>query len=111
MPKIFGAGKLRHVIKIQQRTETRDTFGSAIFTWTDLSSSVRARVVPINMSESFSDPQMVSQETKEFQIRYRSGVSPKDRIIYKSETYNIEEIINEEERDHKLNIRASKVNT
>jgi SPP1 family predicted phage head-tail adaptor len=111
MPKTFGAGQLRHVIKLQKRSETRNAFGEPIVSWTDTSSSVRANVVPLSGSETFNDPQMTSQEVKEFHFRYRSGVSPKDRIIYDSKAYNIEEIIDEDERRRKLIVTAIKVNT
>jgi SPP1 family predicted phage head-tail adaptor len=111
MPKTFGAGQLRHVIKIQRKTVTRDTYGAEVPTWTDVSSSVRANVVPISGSETFNNPQMTSQELKEFHIRYRSGIKLKDRIVYNNITYNIEEIIDEDERRRKLVLTAIKVNT
>jgi SPP1 family predicted phage head-tail adaptor len=111
MAKTFGAGKMRHVIKIQQKAETRNTFGEPVITWSDVSSSVRAQIVPISGSETFNDPKMTSQEIKEFHIRYRSGLTPKDRIIWKNISYNIEEIINEDERNRKLVITAVRVNT
>jgi SPP1 family predicted phage head-tail adaptor len=78
MPKTFGAGQLRHAIKIQRKTVTRDGFGAEVPTWSDVSSSVRADVRPISGSETFNDPQMTSQEVKEFHIRYRTGVETKD---------------------------------
>jgi SPP1 family predicted phage head-tail adaptor len=111
MPKTFGAGKLRHVIKLQQKTETPNTYGEPTITWTDVSSSVRANVVPISGSETFNDPQMTSQEIKEFHIRYRSGLTPKDRIVWNNISYNIEEIKNEDERNRKLVITAVRINT
>lgn len=111
MPKTFGAGQLRQVIKLQKKTATRDTFGQEVPTWTDSSSSVRADVRPISGSEVFSDPQMVGQEVKEFRIRYHSSLAVKDRIVYRDITYNIEEIIDEDERGRKQVIRAIKVTT
>jgi SPP1 family predicted phage head-tail adaptor len=111
MAKTFGAGLLRHTIKIQRKTVTQDTFGADVPTWSDVSSSVRANVVPITGSETFNDPQLTSQEVKEFHIRYRSGIKTRDRIIYNNISYNIEEIIDEEERRRKLIITGIKVNT
>jgi len=111
MAKTFGGGQLRHVIKIQEKSVTRNSLGEEVVTWVDTSSSVRAKVIPISGSETFNDPQMTSQEVKEFHIRYRSGVAPKNRIIYNDVSYNIEEIIDEDERRRKLTITAIKVTT
>jgi SPP1 family predicted phage head-tail adaptor len=63
------------------------------------------------MSESFTDPTMVVTESKNFIIRYRAGIEPKDRIVYDSKTYNVESIIDDEERRHMLTILGVRVST
>lgn len=95
------AGKLRHWITIQTRTDTRDSYGEPISTWTTFD-QVWASIEPIAGREYFASKETRSQSTHRMRIRYRSGITTKMRISWDSRLFDIESILNTEERDREL---------
>lgn len=75
-------------IEIQQATETIDTNGQAIQTWSRWQRA-RAKVESVSPSEIFTADRTVSKKVRKFTFRYLDGVTPKMRILYESEYYNI----------------------
>lgn len=95
------AGKLRHWITIQHRTDTRDSYGEPIPAWTTYD-QVWASIEPIVGREYFASKETRSQSTHRVRIRYRSGVTTKMRIYWDSRYFDIESVLNLEEKDREL---------
>lgn len=82
------AGALDRRITIQNRVETQNSFGEAEITYEDMT-SVWAEVRPLTGREYFSAAQYVPEAKLKIRIRYRAGITEKQRIIYQGETYDI----------------------
>lgn len=92
---------LRHWITIQESTDTRDSYGEPIHAWNTFD-QVWASIEPISGREYFASKETRSQSTHRIRIRYRSGLSTKMRISWDSRYFDIESILNPDERDREL---------
>lgn len=86
------AGRLREVITLQDLTVSRGTSGSEQETYSDWA-TVRAAVEPISGREFVSLQAAQIEVTTRFLIRYRLGVHPRMRIIWRGAYYRIAEVI------------------
>ncbi len=100
------AGKLRHPISIQQDAgNTKDAAGHRIANWTEISGgAVWASVEPLTGRELYMAMQVQAQVTHKIKIRYVSGVTPKMRVVYGSRNFNIESVLNIEERNIEMHL-------
>lgn len=92
------AGDLRHSIVLQKPTEASDGIGGMTTTWSTFK-TVRAAIWPLKGAEYISAMQVTSEISHKIRIRYISGLTPKHRIKWGSRYFDIEEIINPDERD------------
>lgn len=74
------AGVLDRRVTIEQPTETQDTFGEFVPTWTVLD-TVNAEYVPVRGREQVEAPGVTAELEVRFRIRYRSDVTTKMRIV------------------------------
>ena len=103
------AGKLRHVISIQQQTTTQDSYGEAVNTWTDVYASIYASVDPISGKEFFSGEKFNMEISHKIRIRYKTGILPKMRVKFGSRYFDITNIINWQERSIELQLMCKEV--
>ena len=85
------AGLMDRRITLQRKSSTPSSSGDPVVTWAALA-TVWANVSPVRGDERFTDPQYAAKEQTDFRIRYSSDVadlSPLDRILYQSATYDI----------------------
>ena len=102
------AGQLRHVIWIQTPTSTASAFGTSI-SWSNLFST-RAAIWPLSSKERLRADKLESLATSKIRIRYRSGISSKNRIKFGDRVFQIiGNPINMEERDIMLDMLVSEV--
>ena len=88
---IDQAGQLDRRITIQTFSETTDSFGQEVKSFSTLA-SVWANVVE-KVGREGEDGEMIAATKKvEFVIRYRSDVNEEMRISYNSNTYKIQAI-------------------
>lgn len=97
------AGTLRHLIVIQEPTETKDSQGQPIKSWAEYA-TVHANVLPLRGREYFDAEQINAETTTRFIIRYIPGITEKMRVSYDSKLYNIKAIINTGERDRMIEL-------
>ena len=102
------AGSLRHTISIQEETSTPDSQGGFTLEWNDISSmdAVPAAIWPLSAKESLDAMKLELQITHKIRIRYRSGITTKDRIKFGTRIFNIVSLINLEERNEQLDMLA-----
>lgn len=85
-------GRLDKRMTIQQGTDTQTTSGDITTVWADLWPNVPCRLIQKNGGERFEGDRDTSRTLASFEIRWRSGLNPKMRIIYNSNTYDIIDI-------------------
>ena len=82
------AGTLNQRITIQTNTPTRGTNGETVDSWAD-DFTVWARKAHQNSREFYAAHKVNSETTDLFVIRYRSGITTKNRVKYGSRYYDI----------------------
>jgi len=100
------AGRLRHLIVIEQASEANDSQGQAIKTWSTFA-TVHAAVEPLTGREYEAAAQINAETTTRITIRYLAGITQKMRISYDSKLYNIEAMRNIGERDRQIELMCS----
>lgn len=95
------AGNLRNYVVIQRSTETHDSNQELILTWSTFA-SVWAEILPLIGREYWASRQVVSEVTGKIRIRYLAGVTAKMRVIDGSKTYDIEAVIDVENKHEEL---------
>jgi len=88
------AGKLRRRVAIQSLTETKDTYGEPIKSWTTVY-TVYAQVLPLRGDERAQNQQLMSRADTKFRIRYNSDmtITTKHRLVYDGDNYDITAIL------------------
>lgn len=98
-------GNLRCRIVIEQPTETRDTDGAIINTWStfatvwaefvmDATMSITAKMMKQMGQEKIEGKQPIAEASEVIRIRYLSGLTSKMRVKYMDQYYNIRVIGN-----------------
>ncbi|AZL69206.1 phage head closure protein [Pseudomonas oryziphila] len=86
------AGKLRHRIDIEEKTTPRDLatgeYGEP--EWVARWEKCPARIEPLSARDLVAAQAAQSQATTRIVIRYRAGVLPTMRAIYRGEVYSFE---------------------
>jgi SPP1 family predicted phage head-tail adaptor len=95
--------KLRHVVIVQERTETRQPDGSYAPTWSTFA-TLRAAVEPLRGQEYFAAHQLQASTNVRIRVRYVSGVTTKMRVLFESRYFEIEGIIDPEMRHRELQL-------
>lgn len=95
------SGPLRHRIRIQNKTVTQNEYGEEEATWNTF---VRAwaSVEPLlgrQYLEARAQAQSVSHKVR---MRYRDGVTPEMRVLFKGRVFDIESVLNVQERGEEL---------
>lgn len=85
------AGLLRHRIDIQSRGLTQDPeTGEMVEGWLTIWPKVPASVQPLSARDLIAAQAGQSEATGRMVIRYRAGVLPTMRILYRGDVYNIQ---------------------
>jgi SPP1 family predicted phage head-tail adaptor len=89
------AGKLRHRVVIQSRTQTQDeNTGAVTIGWTDFA-TVWASIEPLSAREFIQSSAVQSDITARVVIRYLSGVDATMRILHRDAIYNIRGVLSD----------------
>lgn len=105
------AGKLRHRITIQSKSTTsRGTYGEEIITWGTYK-QVWAELDPPKAREFFANKQTQTEITTRIRIRYLENIDNSMRIIYDGRTFDINAIINPDEKNKELILMCNEYST
>lgn len=87
------AGKLRHQVTIQEpvNDQNPDT-GAVNKTWRDIA-TVWAEVSPLSAREFIAAQASQGEITTRITIRFRTGITRKNRILFREGIYNIEGVL------------------
>ena len=95
------AGKLWHEIAIQERLDTRDTYGASVKNF-QTAFNTYAELKNLSGSELIQAQQINSRITTQFKIRWNEELRATHRIKYKNRFYGILWINNVDERDKEM---------
>lgn len=105
----MNPGEFRHYITIQRATNTFNAARELTQTWAALASLPNdwAKIEPFGGTEELDDEMIRATLTHRITMRYRSDITVKDRILFESRVFNIERIINTEDRNVEMVILAT----
>ena len=101
-------GNLRNYIIIQNATESLDENLEIINSWGTFA-SVWAEVTPLVGREYFASKVVNAEVTGKVRIRYLAGLTPEMRIVDGAKTYNIEAVINIDNKNEEMVLYFSEV--
>ncbi len=88
---MIKAGKLDRQIAIERQTESVSASGSVAKTWATYA-TVRAQLVQRSGGEFLAGFGEIEAGGAVFRIRYLSGLTTADRVVFESVAYDIDEI-------------------
>lgn len=103
------AGELRHRIQFQENIGTGGEGGSIEAVWRPIGNPVPCSVTPLSGGKQFLAMQAQSRVTHIIAMRYRGGIDPHWRILWGARVFEIERVIDVEERHRKIEISAAEV--
>lgn len=85
------SGDLDKSIIVQSRTLSQNETGEAVETWAKIhtADTIAAAVRPFRGAERFAAQGVIAEQIVTFKIRYRSDVTPLNRIVYDGRNYDI----------------------
>lgn len=90
---MIDAGKLRHRIQLQSRTETQDaTTGAVVVTWAT-QATVWASIEPLSAREFMQSAGTQAQVSARIVIRHRSDVDTSWRVLHGSSVYSVHGVL------------------
>lgn len=93
--------KLRHRITIQNLELAADELGGRTETWTDFV-TCWANVRPLQGNERYQAQQAHAETSLAIELRYRSGIETRQRVLFRGHDLEILAVINEGMLDKKL---------
>lgn len=102
------SGDLRHRITLQQKQLTKDQEGIATENWVDVA-TVWAAVEPLKGREYFQAAAVNAENTVRFRIRYRQGITSAMRVVYNGRVFNINSVIDVDERHREIQLMCQEV--
>lgn len=100
------AGKLRHLVEIQQLVEVPNEYGELEETYVKYADAY-AEIRPLLGRENFAEKQLTSEQTHKIKMRFIPGVTASMRVIHGTKIYElIGYPVNWEERNIFLTFNA-----
>ena len=100
----MNIGALRHRIEIQAHSgTTQNSFGEPVENWTRLLDA-DASVQPLRGLERYASQQTQSTADTKVTMRYRSGIDTQKRVKFGARIFDIESVINIDERNQTLEL-------
>ncbi|MGE4297035.1 MAG: phage head closure protein [Desulfovibrionaceae bacterium] len=99
------AGRLRHTVTIEHTVSTQNAYGEMVPAW-EAFATRRAAVRPLAGREYFAASGEGAEVTHEIRLRYLDGVTTAMRIVFNTRHFDIQSVINVNERGHELIIMA-----
>ena len=93
------AGRLRHRLVLQSKTEARDSYGSTLITWTT-EATVWGGIEPLTGKELFAQQQVQSESSVRIVLRSYTGLDETWRVVNGGEVYAINSVLDDDESAH-----------
>ena len=102
------SGNLRNSVIIQTPTESFDSNGELISTWATFS-TVWASIEPLTGREFWAARTVNAEMIGKIRLRYINGITPKMRVLFGIRYFNINTIINTDEKNIELILLVTEV--
>jgi len=99
-------GARRHRVTLQLRGVDQNSYGESVTTWND-QDTVWAAIIPASAKEYVASNELQAVVTHRVNIRYRKGLTPEMRIKYGARYFNINSILNRDERNIELDLMCT----
>jgi SPP1 family predicted phage head-tail adaptor len=99
------AGRLRHRVTVERRSEALDELGQRNNVWTAIATAW-AKVRPLSGREFLSASGVRAEITHEITMRYPIDVKPKDRVLFGLRLFDIDSVFTVDERNRYVIARA-----
>ena len=101
----MNAGTLRHRIRIEESKRSDDGQAGSDLTWSVIRCGFTfAEIRPVNSSDRFDASMIYNGTSHIVKMRYMRGVTSGQRIVYKDRIFNIQGVVNDNERQKQLTI-------
>ena len=100
------AGRLRHRLRLQKKTESRSSTGAVTAIWTT-DSTVWGSIEPLSGREFIAAGGTQNEADVRIIIRYHATITDDWRVWNDSKAYTILAVVNEDERDRMMELRCS----
>lgn len=84
-----GAGELNQRIRLERPIKVENSRGELVKVNWELVITVWAKAMPLRGREFFAASAEQAEITTKFRIRYRTGIQPTWRVVWKGEPYDI----------------------
>ena len=98
------AGQLRDRITIQVRSSADNAAGEPVLGWIDFATAIYANVTDMSGKEYVSGQTILNAVTTTIVIRYRAGVTAAMRVISRGVTYNIQAVLEPENKRREMHL-------
>ncbi len=102
------SGSLRNKINIEHAMNVKNSVGEQTKTWS-IFAEVYAEAKPIRSTERFVSQRLQTEVNFQFRVRFLSGIEHDMRVVYNERIFDIDSVLNVEERNKELIILASEV--
>lgn len=102
------AGKLRHKITIESKSNAQDAYGALVETWSTYATAW-ASIEPLTGREYFEQGKVSSEVTTRIRIRHISGVTNLMRVKFETRIFIIVTVINIDERNKEYVLMCKEV--
>jgi len=97
----MSIGKLRHRLALEEPVNGPDGGGGASVTW-QLVANLWGQVEPLRGTQSSFGEQLEAEVTHRITLRYRTGLTPRNRLTLGTRIFDIHVVMNKDERDQWL---------
>lgn len=105
--RCMRAGQLRHTVSIQSYDETADELGQPSRTYTE-ETTRRAAIYPMAGRELEYAKKIHEEITHKIVMRFYD-LSPRDRLVFGSRTFEVMSVINRQERNREIEVMAKEI--
>ena len=105
---MIEAGRLRHLVSIEKRTKVRGPSGEVKDVWRQ-HCRCWAAIEPLSSRERFEGDQPKLSVTHRVIIRHRDGILGGMRVVSGNRVFDIEGVINRQERGFALELTCQEV--
>lgn len=102
-------GRLRKRVQLQHLAKNQDGYGEMIPSYSTYA-TVWASIEPLQGRELEHAQQISAETSHRVKIRYNSNVVSEHRVIYGDRTFEIESVINPDERNEMLILMCKEIN-
>lgn len=100
------SGALRHRLDIQVQQDQRDSFGSVVGEW-QTQFRPYGEITQLSGREYFAAQQFNPEITHKIRLRYVPGLTPKMRIRLATRIFEINHLLNVDERNKEIELYAT----